>query len=350
MRENTYTEYISHIVGNYMKIDFRQGIVRTSTSISAPSFLQKTSLSGNSVDLVISPEPTIIAFAHYGQNYLFEETRSIVGAWGSDVAGSINGPLAAGQTHYLFWDVNLATGELTRGWTLVSPVVSTTEPSNPEVDTHWFDLTNTVMKVFKKPNPSNPGYWQDKVRLFAGVFHASANVVANSIGSQVGITGGDYSAGNIILGSNNKPLRQSDGTFVTTESDLIIYQTSGQNVKFDMALVYAQASEEIPKFHLVTFKPDRKIGLATSTSYTEFVSGIVVEDLYQDEVGQIITNGVVRNEQWAWPADKINKPLFCGQTGQVTLQPPVVGTVQQVGFVYDATSIYMNLFPPIRLR
>lgn len=334
-----------------MKIPFRQGIIRYQTNLSAPDFLRKTSLSGTSIDLIVSPEPTIFTMAHYSANYIFEETRTIVGAWGGGGVGSMNGPLvASGQTQYLFWDIDLATGELSRGWTLLSPVISPEPPVNPQHDQHWFDTANSRMRVFRRPNLSSNGVWQDKVRLFAGVYDQNANIVPMPIGSQVGITGGQWSAGNLILGTNNKPLKQSDGTFVTTESDLIIYQTSGQNVKFDMALVFAMASEEIPKFYCVSFQPDRRIGLASSNDSSRFVSGIVVEDLHENEVGQVITNGVVRNEQWHWNTADINKPLFIGAAGNLRLTPPTVGTVQQVGFVYDQDSIYFNLFPPVRLR
>jgi hypothetical protein len=313
--------------------------------------LRKSSLSGTSIDLIVSPDPTVFTAAHYSANYLFEESRTIVGAWGSDALGSTNGPLTAtGQTQYLYWDINLATGELTRGWTLIPPIVNPIEPSNPLPDTHWFDTTNTRMRVFRKPNPAAPGAWQDKVRVFAAVYDSSAVIHPLPIGSQVGISGGNYKTGNLILGINNKPLKQSDGTFVTTESDLIVYQTSGQNVKFDMALAYAQAAEEIPKFHCVSFAPNRRIVLASSNNINLFVSGIVVEDLHQEEVGQIITNGIVRNEQWNWTPDQINKPIFCGAAGALTLHSPGAGYVQQVGFVYDLQSIYINLFPPVRIR
>jgi hypothetical protein len=79
------------------------------------------------------------------------------------------------------------------------------------------------------------------------------------------------------------------------------------------------------------------------------VSGIVVEDLYENEVGQVITNGAIRNEQWNFPPTAINKPLFCSSTGQLTLTPPSVGVIQQVGIVYDIDAIYLNIFSPVRL-
>lgn len=332
-----------------MKLTFRQGIIRSPSSITAPQFLQKSRTASTAVDLIISPDPVVFTIAHQHANYLFEETRSIDMAWGGGQPGSINGPMPElGQTQFLFWDINMVTGELTRGWTLVPPIVNGREPTNPDNDTHWFDLTTNKMKVYK--TNSTGGYWQDKIRLFAAEYSSSGQVNVLPIGSQVGINTGNWSAGNLILGVNNKPLRQSDGTFVTTESDLIIYQTSGQNVKFDMTLVYAQASEEIAKFYLVSFLSDRRISLASSNNYNSFVSGIVTEHLYEGEVGQIISNGVIRNEQWNWLPSEINKPVFCGPTGEITLSPPKIGVVQQVGYIYDEDSIYLNLYPPIRLR
>lgn len=334
-----------------MKVSFRQGIIRRQTDLTAPDFLRKTSLSADAIDLIVSPEPTVFTTAHYETNYIFEETRTIVKAWGGGPPGSVNGPLVPnGVTQYLFWDVNLATGALTRGWTIVPPIVSSTEPTNPPHDQHWFDLVNTRMRVFRQPDPTKAGAWQDKVRLFAASYDSSAIINPYPIGSQAGIDGGMWNAGNLIFGINNRPLKQSDGTFLTTETELIIAQTSGQNVKFDMGLVFAQASEEIPKFYLVSFKADRTIGLASSNSTHSFVSGIVTEDLHTEEVGQILTNGVIRNEQWSWSITDINRPIFCGATGEIRLSPPTVGVVQQVGFIYAQDSIYLNLFPPVRLR
>lgn len=305
-------------------------------------------MSGHSVDINANQEPAVVTFAHYGANYIIEETKTVIGAWGSGGIGSTNGPLPPHQTEYLYWDIDLATGALTRGWTLVPPIITSSEPANPVNDLHWFDLSTTRMRVYRKTS-SAPGVWQDRIRCFAGVYDSNAILTPYPTGSQVGING-EFDGGNLILGSNNVPLKQSDGTFANTSSSLIIQQTSGQNVQFDMAVVYAEATEDIPAFYLVSFQPGKRIGLASSNNFNSFVSGLVIEPLYQQETGQVITNGVVRNDQWHWPDAVINAPLFCGPTGQLMLTPPPVGVVQQVGIVYDVDAIYMNLFPPVRLR
>jgi hypothetical protein len=333
-----------------MIISFRQGIVRAPNILNGPNWLQKSSMNGTSVDLnVADGYPIVLSFAHYESNYLFEESSSIVGAWGGATSGT-NGPLPAiGQTQYLYWDVALDTGEMTRGWTALPPMDTYAPPVNPADDQHWWDNRNNRMRVFRKP-PGTTGVWQDKIRLFAGVYDQAANLDAYPLGTQVGLTGGSWGAGNLILGTNNKPLKQSDGTFATTESDFIIYKTSGENVRFDMALLFRQALDTIPKFHLVSFMPNNKMKRATSNDLGLFSSGIVLADHYVNDTGQVVSSGVVRNEQWAWPDSVVNAPIFCGPSGQVTTSPPTIGVVQQVGFVCDKTSIYMQLLPPVRLR
>jgi hypothetical protein len=327
------------------------------TSTPTLLFIQPSS-KGTTVDLFASQqEPTVVSFAHYGANYLAEESRNVTSAWGGGVEAVIgaskdinNSPLDKFGIQYLYWDIDLSTGAVRRGWTDKALIVSATEPVNAPNDQHWFDLSKNVMKVRRVTGAT--AHWLDKIRVFAGTYTAQGAIVPfvpTIIGSQVGISKGEYSAGAILLGTNNKPLRQSDGTFATTETDLIVQQTSGQNVKFDSAVVFAQASEEIPKFYLVSFSPDRRIKLGTHLNKNQFIAGIVVDDLNENETGQVITNGAIRNEQWNWPESSFGKPLFCSASGHLTLTPPQVGVSQQVGFVYDKDAIYLNLFPPVRL-
>lgn len=331
-----------------MDLSFRQGIVRHQTALNGPAWLQKTSSSGSTVDLNANQEPTIVAFAHGSANYLVEEVQSVSGAWGGSHANSNNGPLPTGETSYLYWDIDLATGALSRGWTRVPWIATTSEPLNPINDLHWFDLNRNVMRVYRKVGAA-PGFWQDRVRVFAGVLHSNSVLVPYNTGTQVGLNV-PCQAGNLLLGTNNVPLKQSDGTFVTSTSKLIIQQTSGQNVQFDAALVFAQASEEIPAFYLVSFKQDKTVGLASSNNEFLQVAGISLDALYEQEVGQIVSNGRVRNDQWNFASADIGKPLFCGPSGQLMLTPPPVGTLQQVAIVYDIDEIYINILAPIRLE
>jgi len=187
-----------------MQLNFRQGLVRRQTDISStPTFLQKHSTTGDYIDINVSPDPTIFTIAHGNANYLVEESKSVSKAWG---------PLVPSDTQWLYWDIDWATGALTRGFTTFSPVQGAEPPASPAIDQHWFDLTDRVMKVW------NGAKWLMKLRVFAAQYNSSAILVHYTLGSQVGLDNTPCNAGHIIFGNNNKPLRQADGTFVTTES------------------------------------------------------------------------------------------------------------------------------------
>jgi hypothetical protein len=226
---------------------------------------------------------------------------------------------------------------------MLPPIVSGSEPTNPQNDQHWFDLNEGVYKVFL----SNK--WQVRLRCFAAIYDRNATIVPYPIGSQVGLNNTRCFAGNILLGKNNKPLRDSDGTFVTSESNLVVTRTSAETIKFDSILTYAEAAENIPAFSLVSFSNTRKVTLASFLDTKKIIHGIVTSDLSPGEVGQIISNGLIRNEQWNFQASEIGKSLFCGASGEITTIPPISGILQQVGFVYDTDSVYINLFAPVKL-
>lgn len=93
------------------------------------------------------------------------------------------GPTPVGPfTAYLYWDVNLATGALTRGFTHLVPAFGVTQPASPGKDQHWFDTNTNIMKVW------DGAHWTPKGRVFAGSFAGGGNVINEyALGSQVGI-------------------------------------------------------------------------------------------------------------------------------------------------------------------
>lgn len=311
-----------------MHLTFRQGIARYQTDVYAtPTFLQKSSLSGEFIDLVVSPDPTIIIFAHRTATYVIEESKTVTHAWG---------PFATSGTKYLYWDINLLDASLTRGFTSLPIIIAGTLPLNPAVDQHWFDTSLNQMKVW------NGSKWLDKVRVFAATYSSSAVIQPSPLGTQVGLNG-NFEAGNLVLDSYSKPLRQSDGTFVTSTTELTIINAASKTVKFEAEVFSGMADEYIPMFSFVQTRQNHKIILARSDDWRSRVIGLVVEDLFQSEVGTVVTDGLVRNEQWSWPSTAIGRPVFCGVTGEVTLTPPVVGVSQVVGYVYDIDSIVVNI-------
>jgi PKD repeat protein len=317
-----------------MRLTFRQGIVRFQTDINGQSiFLQKSTQDAQFVDLNVSPDPTIIAFAHRGANYIYEEARGVKRAWG---------PFTTNKTAYLYWDINVLTGELTRGFTYLPPLNSGVEPHEPAVDQHWFDTENTLMKVW------NGAKWIEKIRVFAAAYSSSAVIKGYSLGSQVGINV-DTEAGNIVLDSYNKPLRQSDGSFVTSTTGMSVVGIATKKIRIEGEILNLLATEYIPKFNCVQARSGRTAIMARSNNRMSRVSGIAVEDMYQGETSIIISSGLLRNEMWNWPAASVNRPLFCNADGELTLTPPSTGVLQQVGSVYDTDCIYVHIYPSITL-
>lgn len=315
-----------------MKLSFRQGIARYQTDVYAtPAFLQKSSLNAAYVDLIVSPDPTIIAFAQQGANYIIEEARTVRNAWG---------PISNVVAQYLYWDINPLTAVLTRGITTLPPIASFQAPMSPAIGQHWFDLDKTTMRVWEAP-----GRWAEKIRCFAGYVSNGGVLNPYAIGTQVGIIG-DFQGGNIVLDSYNQPLRESNGCFVTTVSNLVIVSLASKKVRFEADVVQGLAAEYIPKYSAIQMRPGRRIVLGRSMDWRTRIDGIVEEDLYQNEVGIITTDGLVRNEQWNWAPELVGKPLFCGTTGELTLVPPDYGVCQIIARIFDTDTIFVNIHQP----
>ena len=317
-----------------MQLNFRQGIIRHQINTAGTStFIRKSGNGDEYIDLVADETPLIFSAAHGSNNYLIQFTRSIVNAWGPLVA--------VGQTQYLYWDVSLLNGQVTFGNTLVNPFYGVNEPPHPVLnDQHWFDNNTNLMKVW------NGSKWIPKVRVFAGTYNSSAILVPRQRGTQVNLNV-SCNAGSILIGKNNYPLRDADGTFVTTESNLIASHTTGENIKFDAAQLFAEATAFIPKYSLVSYIASRKVQVGSYLNTELEVNGIMVDEYFTGEVGNVVAHGLVRNDQWDWPLHSVNRPLFCGQHGEVTLTPPPVGISQEIGYVYDADTIYINIQTPI---
>ena len=313
-----------------MKLTFLQGIARYQTDVYATAtFLQKSSQSGEFIDLIVSPDPTIVIFAHRGAAYIVEESRTVIHAWGPI-------PTGQGATRYLYWDISLLDASLTRGFTNYAPETNAVAPSSPATDQHWFDTTLNQVKVW------NGNKWVDKLRVFAAVYSSQAIIQPYPLGSQVGLTG-NFKAGNLVLDSFEKPLRQSDGTFITSASGLSIINSATTQFEIGGEVVSGMANEYIPKFHFVQERPNRRIILARSDDWKSRILGLVIEDLYESEVGLVKTNGLVRNEQWSFPNAIMGRPIFCGVTGEITTVPPTTGVNQIAGYIYDKDSIHLNI-------
>ncbi len=313
-----------------MELTFRHGIIRHQIDTSGTAtFLRKSGSNDEFIDLVCDEDTLIFSIAHgINANYLVIEPRTITHAWG---------PMAAhGETQYLYWDISLLNATLSRGFTSVSPYAGPNEPVSPQNDQHWYDTNINQMKVW------NGTKWIPKLRLFAGTYSNNAIVIPSPRGSQAGMNV-PCKAGNIILGSSAQPVRDSDGTFITSESNLIASHTSGENLKIEAMQLFGEAIEFIPAFCFVTYEVPGKVKLASSNRPEEIINGIMTNEYFPGQIGNVIANGLVRNEQWNFLPSQVNHPLYIGPGGELSLIEPSLQDKYVVGYVYDKTSIFIDI-------
>lgn len=317
-----------------MRVDFRQGVVSYQTDgFGAPTYLVESS-TPDYVDFQVNPKPTVVTFAHGTSDYLVVFDEDAAGAWG---------PLATGTTTWLYWDIDLLTGAVSRGMTVFEPVASFTAPSTPMTDQHWFDLAATTMKIW------NGSKWINRVRVFAGYVPSgsASNVAARTTGSQAGLNT-PVNAGFVMLDALLRPLRTSAGELLTTETRVRVKNTantSGVLAVPPNAFIPVRALENLPAMAIVTFTDEDAVMLASgdpSLPVARTPVGIVQESLGVNEVGTLTQYGEITYDQWDWTGN-FGKPLYCDYDGQLTTTRPNGLVSYRVGVVKNANTILFQV-------
>jgi len=318
-----------------MRIPFRQGIVRYQTDNAVPNpnptFLQPSN-GGSSIDLLVSPDPTIITFSHgLTTDYLFEERLSVAAAW--------SGPFVSGTDYWLYWDLDPLTGVRTFGHTTIEPVHSPALPQSPVNGLHWFDNATATMKLYTN------GVYVEKIRVFAAKYQSGGVIQPYPLGTQVGLIDTVH-AGFVLFDDDGEPVRQVKhkraGKFITTESNFSSHASHAASLKLEAEVETAIALDNIAAFQCISYKGYNAIGYASNTDLVHDIAGIIREDLYISEVGTFVTSGFVRNPAWDWQVPA-NTPLYCDATGQITTAIPQVGALQQVATVVSPTTILVDI-------
>jgi hypothetical protein len=318
-----------------MKIPFRQGIVRYQTDTSqSPSFLYRE-ISGNYISLYVSPISTIITFAHGDVDYLLEESCTIIHAWG---------PFVTGNNYYLYWDINVATGMRTFGYTNSAPLYGSPKPVHPVNEQHWFDLNTNTMFYWSGMR------WVECIRVFAGSYLQGANLYQNIVGSQIG-NNTEINAGFILFDDNEKPVRRArldgKGKFLTTESQFYSDKAATTTVSFETVMHYATAREDLAAWNIVTYVDADGIGLASNLDiHHRPAFGLLREGLPFGSIGAIVTKGYVTNLTWNW-TEAASTILYLGPLGTLQVNPPGIGFIQQIATIVSPNTIFVNIEPQI---
>jgi hypothetical protein len=311
------------------QFNFRHGIARRQEDVGGnPTFLQNN---GNYVDLIVQPDPTVLLVAHGVTNYIYVENVTVVHAWG---------PFGT-DTYWLYWDVDFVTGEITRGYTSLSPTYQSTPPLMPQTDQHWFDVTSMVQKVW------NGTQWIEKLRVFAAQLTSGITIIPQLLGSQVGANGVVAFAGFPLMDPDGNPVqkfrRDRRGEFITTETPLSAQFARNANFRIEAAIVQGHAQESIPIYYCVAYNNYNQLVLARNTVPQFPAMGVASEDMSTGETRSFITKGFVTNElDWDFSAYPAGQPLFVGPTGELTPDVTQLTSIQRMGYVVDRNTAFIS--------
>ena len=333
-----------------MIINLRQGIVQQALAGNGtPAFI---SLVGTGVNLIASSaNPTIVDFSQGQSDYLFQESANINNAW--------VGPFSSSTNVWLYWDINMLSGVRTFGSTLYPPIVGSTPPSQSttssgatislQVDQHWFDTANTLMKVW------NGNIWTIVIRCFAGSIRGGV-LLPNGVGSQVGLSNIQINAGYILYDEDNRPVKKYQpfnlGEFITTTSPLASQFSKIQNYKLETAVQTAAAQGTIAQWTVICYTGPDQIGAASCNNIVQPAIGIVTQTVYTGQITDFVTSGYIFDPLGVFNTTQTfaeGQLVFVDPSGLLTTTPPSGGSVQRIGYVIDSQTICISIQPQIIL-
>jgi hypothetical protein len=335
-----------------MKLPFRHGIVQYSVDNNkVPTFLYADN-SSNYVALSTSDSNVLLTFAHGDADYLYEEQNSTNFAWG---------PFENHTTYWLFWDLNLLTGERTFVTSTAKPGYSANIPENPLVGQYWFCLADHLITYhdtrlnadMEKPIRANCAYvwngsfWAEKIRLLAGSFY-NGEVTANSLGTQVGLET-PCSAGYIEYSDYDTPSARANSAgvyrFVTSESKFVRSDLPTVSVSLQSAVQYNIAVEDIPQYKIIAYDSENRVKLANYNQTRGAGIGIMMHHVNAGESCTIVTHHHITNSAWDFAGHE-SAPIYLGQNGDFTLTTPNSGIIQKVGYVVNKTTVLLDVTNP----
>jgi len=305
-----------------MLLTFRQGIAQIQ---DVPLFI---TFSSGKVSLNANNTQAIINFADGVADYLYQESESVINAW--------PGPFNTGTDYWLYWDIDTVTGLRTFGTTTIEPLFGNTLPASATTDQHFFDTLRTKMFVF------NGSIWNERIRVFAGQLQNGGILIAEGIGSQANIN--QTRNVGFILFDENGPIKRNNGKFLTTENTVNASSNPLAGYKLEATQVRARADESIPAFHVITWRGQGRIGLASSRK-PELGSaiGISTTNISRNEVKGFATDGYITNEAWDFSGSNAGSSLFVGVNGEVTPTVPQRISIQRIGHVVDSNTAFIDI-------
>lgn len=305
-----------------MLISFRQGIVNYDTT----TFPFLVSGGGSTISLIIGSRPITLSLAQSNNNYTFTETANVNNAW--------TGLNLAGQS-WLYWDFNTSTLVRTFGFTTLQPVAQNTAPLSPATGQMWYNTSTFQGYVYIS------GGWTPVLRVLAAKYNGSASSpyqftslgdqpplpsgYPNFTGTQIGVNQSNVSSGFPLYDSNGVVIRQSDGTFLTTENQMFAQGAAITGVRLESNVYNAFSSDvtTIPAYSIVAVQNDGTFQLGSYNDAGNTAIAMAIQNIPASGSGAICLEGTLTNPLWNW-SNYIGQLLWISGTspGQLVTSDP----------------------------
>lgn len=282
-----------------MIIDFRQGLV--DYDITTFPFL--VSGGGSTISLTIGTRPVTLSIAQSTNNYTFTEPANVSNAWvGLNPTGR----------SWLYWDFNTATLVRTFGFTILQPVAQPSAPLNPQTGQMWYNTSTFQNFVFQG------GGWTEVLRVFAAEYNGNTSPpfqfismgdqpplslnVPDFRGTQIGVNQVNVASGFPLFDFNGVVIRQSTGTFLTTENEMFAQGAAITGVRLESNVYTAFSSDvsTIPAYGVVAVQSGGTFLLGSYNDAGNTAIGMALQNIPAGGSGAICLEGTLTNVQWNW--------------------------------------------------
>lgn len=300
-----------------MIIDFRQGIV----DYDKNTFPFLVSGGGTIISLVVGTRPVTLTVAQASNNYTFQESVNVNGAWVVPATG----------TSWLYWDFNSQTLVRTFGSTQLQPYAQPSAPLSPATGQMWYNTVTFRNYVFQA------GGWTEVLRVFAAEYNPLTappfqfvsmgdqpplpSGYANFTGTQIGVNQVNVASGFPIFDFNGIVIRQSDGTFFTTENQSFAQGAALTGLRLESNVYNAFSSDvtTIPAYGVVALRSTGTFQLGSYNDTLNTLVGLAIQNIPAGGSGAIALEGTVTNVLWNW-TNFIGQLLWISGTNPGQLQ------------------------------
>lgn len=316
-----------------MNLNFRQGIV---SGIIGSGYLL---LQNNNVSLIVETIPFAVTAAHGRKNYFVSQKTTLNNLFS----------IIPNVDTWFYIDVNTENARITYGSTNLPPTFGNVYPINPQINQNFYDKNLNKMFFFSGET------WIECIRVFIGSYESNTLKLLR-LGTQVD----DYSmniSNEIIKDNFGFPIKiiLDDGSFGYL-NEIVNYSTifNVDNLRYNDIDVNGIALDFIPRYYCVCSDGNDSFGniKIKKTSYFDIANpafALTIDNFGVGELKQLLTYGYLQDFVWSWTQPAFT-PLFVGGDGEITTKIDNPYSIQQIGHIVNASTIFIDFQKKILLN